>query len=510
MLMDMAKYLVSTLVVLWMLCFVSAEAQTFTDVRANLTGVAGSAAGWVDTDRDGDPDVFIAGEFFRGQGSGVATRIYTNHRNDRFSLIQSGIPDFHRGSFAVGDLDLDGINDLGIVGETAGGQRIASVLKGTPRGGFQKMSVSLTGVRDGSIEFADMDGDGDLDILISGEASSGPVTLIYRNDRNMKFTIVNHPVPGVKKGMASWNDFNLDGLPDIFISGMEAGGNLITQLYRNTGNGFVKHPTNFTGLKNAHHAFGDVDNDGDDDLLITGETAQGQPLTLLYVNNRSGFQARQTSIVNVSNGFADWGDMDLDGDLDLLISGMSANGPVSKVYANDRNFQFRDIRANIVPLYDSSGEWGDYDLDGDLDIVIAGISASHQPEARIYRNGIIEKPQAKASETGFSRLDLSSVNPTRQKPVWFYVYSSSFSDLYRTEKKDYYVFVSPVKKPAKAYEMEEKFQLLLIETYPTWPRVDQGNIVQNGFVSKAAAEKSRLEMIHNYKTKGFKLIELNW
>lgn len=506
----MNKSTVSVFVLFTIFVTATIKAQTFTDVRANLTGVAGSAAGWIDNDRDGDPDVFVAGEFFRSQANGISTRIYNNHRNDRFTNVQSNIPDFHRGAFAVGDLDLDGINDIGIVGEAANGQRIAYVMKGLANGSYQKMPVSLTGVRDGSIAFADMDGDGDLDILISGEATAGSVTLIYRNDRNMKFSAVNHAIPGVKRGMASWSDFNLDGLPDAFISGIDPAGNVISQLYQNTGAGFRKHPTIFTGLKNAHHAFGDADNDGDDDLLMTGETAQGQPLTLLYVNNRSGFQLRQTTLVNVSDGFADWGDMDLDGDLDVLISGMSANGAVSKVYANDRNFQFRDIRANIIPLYNSSGQWGDYDLDGDLDIVIAGISNTHQPEARVYRNGVIEKQKSTALSSSFSKLNLSSAHPTRNKPVWFYVYSSSYSDLHKVGKKDYYMFVSPVKKPAKSYEMEEKFQSLLIQTYPTWFRVDQGNIVQNGFPTKNEAEKSRTEMIHNYQTKGFKLVEVNW
>jgi hypothetical protein len=70
--------------------------------------------------------------------------------------------------------------------------------------------------------------------------------------------------------------------------------------------------------------------------------------------------------------------------------------------------------------------------------------------------------------------------------------------------------MSPVKKFPKDYVLEEKFQSLLIETFPTWPRTDQGNIVQNGFVTKAEADKSRARMIHEYQTKGFKLVEINW
>jgi hypothetical protein len=70
--------------------------------------------------------------------------------------------------------------------------------------------------------------------------------------------------------------------------------------------------------------------------------------------------------------------------------------------------------------------------------------------------------------------------------------------------------MSPVKKFPKDYVLEEKFQSLLIEKFPNWAKADQGNIVQNGFVTKQEAEKSRKQMIHDYETKGFKLIEINW
>ena len=70
--------------------------------------------------------------------------------------------------------------------------------------------------------------------------------------------------------------------------------------------------------------------------------------------------------------------------------------------------------------------------------------------------------------------------------------------------------MSPVKKVNKAYVLEEKLQALLIQNFPTWPKTDQGNIVQNGFATKSEADKSRARMIHEYEVKGFKLTEINW
>ena len=486
------------------------KAQTFTDIKAGLTGVAESSSCWMDTDRDGDPDVLVAGEFYQTSQPGISTKHYSNLRNDQFRLTGKGLPDFYRGDFSIGDADLDGINDLAIVGEAANGKRLATIYKGTASGNFVPTSVRFMAVRDGSIDFGDVDGDGDLDILLCGEHESGVVTVVYVNNRNFNFQEMTTALPGVRRGVARWSDFNLDGLPDIFLCGISSTGGLISQLFQNHGSSYRKHSAVFTPLKNCNMSFGDMDNDGDDDVVFLGETAAGAHLTQLYRNNRNGFTAVSGGFVHVSDGFADWGDMDLDGDLDLLLSGMSASGPVSRIYSNERNNRFRDIRAGIIPLYNSSGEWGDYDLDGDLDVLIAGLSVNQDMVARIYNNGVISKKAAVKTKTQSSNWETISPVPTRQEPIYYYVYSSSYSDLYKTGKKSYYVFMSPVKRFPKDYVLEEKFQSLLIESFPNWPRTDQGNIVQNGFVTKAEADKSRARMIHEYQTKGFKLIEINW
>lgn len=486
------------------------KAQTFTDIRAGLTGVAESSSGWMDTDRDGDPDIIVAGEFFPGNQSSVTTRTYMNQRNDRFDLSKKGIPDFFRGDFSIGDADLDGIDDLAIVGETANGNRLGTIYKGLANGSFTRTKVVFTPVRDGSIDFGDMDGDGDLDIILCGESESGVITQVYRNDRNLNFVLIDFNLPGVRRGVARWNDYNLDGLPDVFITGISKNSDNITQLFQNKGSGFSKNHSPFAGLKNSNLAFGDMDNDGDDDVIVLGETSNGRPMTHLYKNNRNGFSAVSASFTAVTDGFADWGDMDLDGDLDLLLSGMSDGGPVSKIYSNERNYRFRDIKAGIIPLYNSSGEWGDYDLDGDLDVIIAGLSTGQDLIARVYNNGVISNKGPAKTKVQVSNWETITPIPSRQEPIYYYVYSSSYSDVYKTGTKAYYLFISPVKKFPKDYILEEKFQSLLIQTFPTWPRIDQGNIVQNGFVTKAEADKSRARMIHEYQTKGFKLVEINW
>ncbi len=494
-----------------------AHAQHFVPIDAALLGVAESSARWIDTDRDGDIDALVMGEFFRGSEHGVQTRIYRNFRNNRFSLIETGLPNLHRGDIDIGDFNLNGINDIALMGERADGTLVATIYRGNSNGTYSPTGIQITPVRDGSIRFGDFDNDGDLDILISGESKNGPVTKIYRNDRDGRFTEIDAGLEGVRRGVAVWFDYNLDGNLDVFLTGINSNGQPFSMLYQSDGNqGFFTVETGIIGLKNSNVAIGDYDNDGDPDLAIMGEMANGRLITRLYRNDRNGnFSLVPTPFEGVRHGFMDWGDFDDDGDLDLLLSGESSTGAVSKVYRNDRANGFREINAGLIGLYMSSGQWGDFDLDGDLDILISGMTRDYQYVSMIYRNDGTISMQPVAREAAYEEMEESIFNntvgiPERAKPVFYYVYSSSYSNLHGGDNKDYFLFVSPVKRPRFPYDLQDHFNPIIRRTYPNWPLIDQGNIVTNGFASTSEAERSRSRIIDEYRQKGFRVIEVNW
>ena len=81
-----------------------------------------------------------------------------------------------------------------------------------------------------------------------------------------------------------------------------------------------------------------------------------------------------------------WGDYDHDGDLDLLFGGNSTDGFITRVYRNDGG-TFSDIGAGLLGLLWSSGAWGDYDNDGDLDLMVEGYDAvTAAARSILYRN----------------------------------------------------------------------------------------------------------------------------
>jgi len=207
--------------------------------------------------------------------------------------------------------------------------------------------------------------------------------------------------------------------------------------------------------------------------------------------------------------------MDGDGDMDLVISGETSSGAASKVYRNDRHQGFTDIEAGLIPLYMSDGQWGDYDLDGDRDILISGMATDFSFHTRIYRNdGILQTSQsaatADAEEPAEDIWNNQTVVPERRVPIYYFVYSSTYSDLLGTGTKGYFAFISPIKKPKAAYEMEDIFNPLIRQTYPRWGVIDQGNIITNGYHTLQEAQTARNTVIEAYQAKNFQIIEVNW
>ncbi len=500
------KQLFSFLIILTSL---SLHAQNFVDIQARLTGVSESSSGWYDYDEDGDLDVFVSGDFYERNGHFIETKMYRNARNDQFPEVFPPLVDVHRGDFDIADYNLDGIDDLFMIGETKSGALIAYLYKCNRSIHFSRVPIKIPGLRDGSVEWGDYDGDGDPDLLLVGESLTGPVSRVYRNDRGNRFVDTKSSLPGIHHGVGRWADYDLDGDLDIILSGTETSGMVMTELFRNEDGNFIPVGMDFMNLRLSDIAWGDYDNDGDQDFAIIGETQNNQLVSKLYRNEKNGyFSMAFPNFIAVRSGSVDWGDFDHDGDVDLLLTGETTNGPVSKVYRNDRNEWFTDINADLIALYMSDGHWGDYDNDGDLDIIISGMSNQYAFEARIYRNDPIYRDTVQ--KKGEEIWNNSVVVPERPKKIYFYTYASCYCDIDGTGKNAYHAWVSPIKRPKVQYEVERKFNEVIMEEFPNWYEFDQANITATGFSTLQKAEESRRIAIREYESKGFKVHKLHW
>jgi Secretion system C-terminal sorting domain/FG-GAP-like repeat len=144
---------------------------------------------------------------------------------------------------------------------------------------------------------------------------------------------------------------------------------------------FTNINANLEDLGFSNAAWGDYDHDGDLDLVLTGEPGSTIPVTKIYRNDSGSFVDIQANIPGFTYSSVEWGDYDNDSDLDLLITGNDSLGnPATKIFRND-NGTFTDILAGLPSVAQGNATWGDFDNDNDLDILLAG-----NLQSKIMRN----------------------------------------------------------------------------------------------------------------------------
>ncbi len=132
----------------------------------------------------------------------------------------------------------------------------------------------------------------------------------------------------------------------------------------------------------------DYDNDGDLDVLVFGMEDAGSYKTGLFENkgNDTFEEVTDAGFENLGVGSCAWGDYDNDGDVDLLIQGADSNiDPFTTVYRNDGSGIFTDIEPGINQVYQGNERWADFNNDGYLDILSAGFNGTDY-ETKIYKN----------------------------------------------------------------------------------------------------------------------------
>jgi hypothetical protein len=351
-----------------------ALAQLFTEIAPGLPTSAQPCVVWGDYDGDGDLDVLVAG---LGKHDIPFTMIY---KNSGGTFTNSGIVlmGLSRATAAWGDFDGDGDLDLAITGLDINGVTTTRVYR-NDGGVFTPVAGNFLGVFGGSVTWADYDGDGDLDLLITGITSTVagvgvPVTRLYRNDGAV-FTSVPHPFPNCYVGAVAWGDYNNDGKPDVVITGLTDAGTLVSGIWRNDGGGnFMDIGANLPGVDLGFVAWGDYDNDGYLDLLIGGDprTAEG-PFTRIYRNDGGTFTHINAGLQGLLWSSGAWGDYDNDGQLDIMVIGYDAVAQVHRsILYHNNGGTFVDSGATFHNLFLGTVSWVDYDNDGHLDLSLAG------------------------------------------------------------------------------------------------------------------------------------------
>ena len=331
-----------------------------------------------DVDGDGDLDIIL--------GSIEGSELLINDGTGSYSK-DARFPGWITQTHAVVCGDVDGDGDLDIVfgnGFHMGGPNQLLINDGS--GGFSARTLpGGSSAVTTSLAFADLDADGDLDLLVGNcptyqqEDTTG-ANILLLNDGTGEFT-VDSSFPGSSAHRAltvAFGDLNGDGTLDIFIGNADFLGNgnedfRTNQILLNQGSGSFIEDTSFDGGNKMTRgaALGDADGDGDLDILLG--TTSPYPNELLLNDGSGGFSS--ASDFPGSGGVGAWGgavaflDVDADGALDILIgnSDFRANTLLrndgSGRFSIDSNFDGGSGSTYAVAL-------GDVDLDGDLDLIV--------------------------------------------------------------------------------------------------------------------------------------------
>ncbi|MEM7512104.1 MAG: FG-GAP-like repeat-containing protein [Bacteroidota bacterium] len=358
-----------------------------------FTPVLYSSIAFSDVDGDEDQDLFITGttSLSLPYNEPIA-ELYINDGTGYFTL--SGESSFEGVGFSSVDFaDVDGDDDQDLL--VTGSKKFESsspiaTPKPTPsttlylnqgNGIYQALSESpFENVMMGSVAFADVDGDGDQDVLITGSSASIPTAKLYMNNAQGIFSEVEDtPFLGTIRGAVAFSDIEKDGDPDLLISGYTTSNpqSSTTTLYVNDGKGnFELNPnTPFEGIDASTLTFSDLDGDEDEDLLITGENNEGFTIAKLYANDGQGLftEVADTNLRGTFLSSVSIKDIDQDSDMDILVSGSMTGGYATVLYMNNGDWEFTPLENTMFPgaIY---GSVAIEDVDGDKkqDIFVSG------------------------------------------------------------------------------------------------------------------------------------------
>jgi len=301
-----------------------------------------------DYDNDGDLDLFISAGI--GATTAQPNVLYKNDGLGTFTPSGGGGLTNLVGYFNTcgwSDYDNDGFVDLFIGGVEGNSLLFHNTSDGTFTRILSGQIVTDFITSHTSVSWADYDNDGFLDLLINGAQATR--NFLYHNNRNGTFTRVTTNAVATdtwpSRGWgASWGDYDNDGLPDLFIPGMEWG----NRLYHNNGNGVFTNVTSGlmlsppSGGGSRTSAWGDYDNDGYLDMFVASYNATNR----LFHSNGDGTFTQvlsghpvMDSGSHIFSQTCGWADYDSDGSLDLFVTRFADNGTLTSnlLYHNDGN-----------------------------------------------------------------------------------------------------------------------------------------------------------------------------
>ena len=316
-------------------------------------------------DLDGDWDIDLAATLNQG-----AVTVLLNDGTGSFTGPTNNSCSIEPIALFGGDLDWDGDIDLAVINNRPGSANLDILIND----GAATFSIGFTytlSVMGNSIDGGDLDGDGDIDIIVSSYWGSNNNVYVMLNNGNGSLSGPYIYTAGTWAHGIAARDVDNDGDVDLSVAN---GGNNNVSVLLNDGDGVFGNLANYA-VGSSPYGIDGFDFNGDRYVDLVTANYGSDDITVILNNGNGTFGSPASYTTGSSTRYLTCGDFDGDDDIDIVAS---ANGTDTvSVLLNNGNGTFGSAARYQV----GSTPWGiqsaDFDLDGDLDIASANYSSDN-------------------------------------------------------------------------------------------------------------------------------------
>ncbi len=316
-------------------------------------------------DFDGDGDIDIAASLNQG-----AVAVLLNNGDGTFSGPSNYTCSTEPIAIFGGDLDWDGDIDLAVINNRPGNANL-DILENNGNATFTLSVTYGLSVMGNSLDGGDLDGDGDIDIVVSSYWGSNNNVYVMLNNGNATFSGPYIYTAGTWAHGVAVKDVDNDGDVDICV--VNSGNNNVSILI-NDGDANFPAPANYAVGSSPYSVYGN-DFNGDGFVDLASANYGSDDITVILNNGDGTFANPVSYLTGSSTRYLIGGDFDGDGDIDLAASVNGAD--TIAVILNNGDGTFGNPAKYQVGTSPWSIQTADFDLDGDLDIACANYNTDN-------------------------------------------------------------------------------------------------------------------------------------